>query len=451
MSANIDIKGGFLAPRNLFFPNLRVTKLLLLAGACPNSKTNCIGSAPPLGVAAWTGCLQFVRLLLEHGADPNIENDHGRTPISLAAEAGHVVVLELLYESGADIVKMDHAGFAPVVHAAKNAQTECVDFLLSREHVQGAKKTLTTQVLVHSAAANNFQLVDIMLNYASYQPVAEFQCRINSTDTLLGESALTMAVQFGNDHMARHLVENYNADVNYPNEQNFSPLAVASKFGHPECVEYLLSLSAHADITNSDGKTALMMAAQNGHAVCCQLLVDHGVQIETVDSEGMSALSWACLKGHRQAAQVLITAGASLNMVDRVGRNLLHLAAISGDSPTVSLLLSRGVDQFQYDSANMRPLERAISARNADVSLLLLRSGTKPEGTSWALAADRSDLLFLLLHRTLEDGNKFYKSEDIEKASELYKLGLSRFQVQLLTSGLENAAELKVSYILYPS
>ena len=135
-------------------------------------------------------------------------------------------------------------------------------------------------------------------------------------------------------------------------------------------------------------------------------------------------------------------------MVDRVGRNLLHLAAISGDSATVSLLLSRGVDQFQYDSANMRPLERAISARNADVSLLLLRSGTKPEGTSWALAADRSDLLFLLLHRTLEDGNKFYKSEDIEKASELYKLGLSRFQVQLLTSGLENAAELKVSFFL---
>ena len=68
-----------------------------------------------------------------------------------------------------------------------------------------------------------------------------------------------------------------------------------------------------------------------------------------------------------------------------------------------------------------------------------------PGSMSWALAADRSDLLFLLLHKTLEDGNRFYKNEQIEKASELYKLGLNRFQVQLLSSGLENAAELKVS------
>ena len=80
---------------------------------------------------------------------------------------------------------------------------------------------------------------------------------------------------------------------------------------------------------------------------------------------------------------------------------------------------------------------------------MLLRAGCKPEATSWALAADRSDLRLLLLHRTLEDGNKHYKNEQIEKASELYKLGLSRFQVQLLSSGLENAAELKVYYIRY--
>ena len=93
-----------------------------------------------------------------------------------------------------------------------------------------------------------------------------------------------------------------------------------------------------------------------------------------------------------------------------------------------------------YHKSNLK-----LSAHNADAALLLLRSGSRPEAASWALAADRSDLLFLLLHRTLEDGNKYYKNEHIEKASELYKLGLNRFQVQLLSSGLENAAELKVS------
>jgi ankyrin repeat protein len=65
-------------------------------------------------------------------------------------------------------------------------------------------------------------------------------------------------------------------------------------------------------------------------------------------------------KGRRSAAQALITSGAQLDRVDRVGRNLLHLAAISGDAATISLLLARGIDQHQTDSANMRPLERAI-------------------------------------------------------------------------------------------
>ena len=292
MSANIDVRGGFTAPRNLFYPNLRVTKLLLLAGASVNINTACVDGASPLGVAAWTGCVQFCRLLIEHGADTNLSNDKGRTPISLAAEAGHVTILELLYESGADIFKIDNAGFAPVVHAAKNAQTECVDFLLSREHPTETKMSLTTQVniifyrytghsrrnvssssffgvqvFVHSSAANNFQLVDIMLNYASYQPIAQYQCHVNSTDCLLGESALTMAMKHGHEHMARHLIENYGADIHFCNEQNYTPLAVAAKFGHVHCVGYLLALAAYSDDrivdqANQDGRTALMLAAQ---------------------------------------------------------------------------------------------------------------------------------------------------------------------------------------------
>jgi len=96
----------------------------------------------------------------------------------------------------------------------------------------------------------------------------------------------------------------------------------------------------------------------------------------------------------------------------------------------------------------MRPLERAISSRSGEVALLLLRSGSRPEAATWALAADRVELLFLLLHKTLEDANIKYKVENIAGAWELYKLGLARFSAELLNSGLENTAELKASLLL---
>ena len=106
-----------------------------------------------------------------------------------------------------------------------------------------------------------------MLNYSSYQPVADFECEVNSRDCLLGESALTMAMKYGNEHMARHLIDNYKADINYCNEQNFTPIAIAAKYGHVSCVALLCALASYADErigdrANHDGRTPLMLAAQ---------------------------------------------------------------------------------------------------------------------------------------------------------------------------------------------
>ena len=124
MSSKVDIAGGLLAPRNLFYPNLRVSKLLLSAGAPLNRVTTAVQGATPLIVAAKNGCLPFVRLLLEHGATVDAKNEIGRSAMSYAAENGHVQILEVLYESNASIDTIDHNGISPCIYAAKNARTE---------------------------------------------------------------------------------------------------------------------------------------------------------------------------------------------------------------------------------------------------------------------------------------------------------------------------------------
>ena len=53
------------------------------------------------------------QLLIEHGADPNVVNNYGSTPLHLAARNGHKEVTKLLIERGTDMDKADNDGYTP--------------------------------------------------------------------------------------------------------------------------------------------------------------------------------------------------------------------------------------------------------------------------------------------------------------------------------------------------
>ena len=55
-----------------------------------------------LRVAATSGHTQVVKVLLKHGADPNIRGKDGLTAISFAKARVHVEIVNLLRAAGAD-------------------------------------------------------------------------------------------------------------------------------------------------------------------------------------------------------------------------------------------------------------------------------------------------------------------------------------------------------------
>lgn len=93
-----NIRGVTPLWRAASFGNRAIVKLLLATGTVdPNSMS--IGNRGPIFWPCENGFTDIVRMLLEHGADPNALDNHGRTPYSIAKDRNHRAVLNVLEES----------------------------------------------------------------------------------------------------------------------------------------------------------------------------------------------------------------------------------------------------------------------------------------------------------------------------------------------------------------
>lgn len=86
--------------RNIYTPNVKVSRLMLLAGSSPNQLSDCLGNAPLLCMYAYQGILSMVALLLEFGADLEMTNSQGCSALSLACQKGHTDVARRLIAAG---------------------------------------------------------------------------------------------------------------------------------------------------------------------------------------------------------------------------------------------------------------------------------------------------------------------------------------------------------------
>lgn len=102
---------------------------LLRAGIDPNSLGQFGITA--LSLAAQNNQTKIVRLLLDRGADPNLQ-DHksGWFPLMWAAYNGNNGILKLLMEHGADVNKRNSYGETPILHAAFEGRDDTVKLLL---------------------------------------------------------------------------------------------------------------------------------------------------------------------------------------------------------------------------------------------------------------------------------------------------------------------------------
>jgi ankyrin repeat protein len=109
--------------------NIEQVRALLAAGANPNLQNE--AGNTPLRWAAGHGHQEIVKMLLDNGANVNQQNGLGWTPLRVAVYKGHQAVVKMLLDNGANVNQQANSGWTPLHGAAQNGHQEIVQMLLS--------------------------------------------------------------------------------------------------------------------------------------------------------------------------------------------------------------------------------------------------------------------------------------------------------------------------------
>ncbi|KAI3376955.1 hypothetical protein L3Q82_000193 [Scortum barcoo] len=372
--------------RNLYTPNIKVSRLLMLGGASVTWCTEVVGHAPILAVHAHLGHVEMVGLLLEMGAPVDGTTDSGMTPLCLAAAAGHADIVSLLCKKGAKVGHADKNGQCALVHAGLKGHAEIINILLGQDW--GAE--IPTDPQQH-----------------------------HSNETVTGKAQAAQQA-----------------------------VTAAASVGHIQVAELLLKHGADITVSDKQGRTALMLAASEGHISTAELLLSKGASASSADQEGLTALSWACMKGQKGAVQLLVEAGADLNQPDRQGRTPLDLAALNGDADTVHCLLEHGAVLERADNNGTRGSDRTTGCQNPALVASVLKKGSKMGHATWAMASSKPDILLILLQKLMEEGNILYKKGRMKEAGQRYQYALRKLPREGQGEELKGLKDLRVSLYL---
>ncbi|XP_046977797.1 protein TANC2 isoform X2 [Vanessa cardui] len=423
--------------RNIYTPNVKVSRLMLLAGGSPNQITDCLGNAPLLCMYAYQGIISMVGLLIEFGADLEMTNSQGCSALSLACQRGHTDVARMLIASGASLSHTDTAEQTPLVHAAKNGHRDTVIYLLGCQTGKEDRNSIdidednieqlvpgSRHALIAAAQNGHLDIVEYLLDTAELIP--------DGICPVTGETALTAACSTGNAAIADALLIR-GATPYSLNARQMSPLALAAKNGRTALV--LRLLDSGADVMGSGGKNPLILAAAEGHAEVVEMLLEHCADPDAVDADGISPLGWASLRSRIPTIQVLLDKGATIDQPDGSGRTPLGLAC-GGPAELVELLLERGASLERVDHSGLRPLDRAIGQRNVPVVNCFLRKGAKLGPTTWVMATGKPEFMLILLNKLLEDGNMLYRKNRPSEAAHRYHYALKKINPLISDEGL---------------
>jgi ankyrin repeat protein len=178
----------------------------------------------------------------------------------------------------------------------------------------------------------------------------------------------------GTDRLMNWLRYLWYSKTNDPCPEDFDPLLVAAYFGHNGIMTHLLRTHS-TDFPLETKEKALSWASRMGHTQVVETLLSEADTNAEVD--GWTPLAWAAHHGHLDVVRTLTRSGKALiNKKAWKGRTPLSLAAAGGYLEIVKTLCSLdGIEIDVPDMSGVTPLFRAVTEGRLDVVRWMIQDG----------------------------------------------------------------------------
>jgi ankyrin repeat protein len=390
---DVDAKGGYYESPLLvaFMKDDIVTSSSLLRRGADVNVLDELGLSP-LHQASQGGRLDLVQLLLEHGADINLQSSTGITPLGYASHTGKFEVSRLLLQQGANVDTQNKKAQSPLHAAVKGGHLDVVRLLIeSGANINLHSKTGSTPL--HSSLA--FRSEQVKMAQLLVQHGADIGSRDNDGRTPLhtasrsgcvksaelliqggaqvdsldnkDQTPLHLAARKGRRGVVKLLV-GYGADPNIHDDNNKTPLDLASDQEKLEVVNFLFPLTTSLD--GAVGPNASSVNSQSRPNVV-ELPQPSGKYIKR-PKPGQPSIHAASENGQIDVVRSLLDHGSDIDERDRYRRTALGVASKHGKLQVAKLLIERGADVNSRDAIGQTPLHLASIVGHLDIVQLLL-------------------------------------------------------------------------------
>lgn len=309
--------------------------------------------------------------LLSAGADPNLQNANGETPLHIMGKWAKRDIVSKLIAAGVDLELRDMKGETALF---KNAMTD---------DLAGSKPTLSSilielgarldtrdnkgRTLFHQVVLRNLRNLDYLISRMDFDPSV-----VDSRGNTLFHEAASKKWQSNKLEIFVHLTK-LGVDIDRPNHRGKTVLHKMCARGcglscwNPSTktsVDYVIQECKDLNPRDMDGIQPLHVAAAISEAYVFKLL-EAGANVFGTTNEGLTVLHVAararnpgviCLVLQRLSSLEDAAFKAFVNQKTSEGNTALHYACIAGRSESVDILLDAGADPNLQGKDGYTPL-----------------------------------------------------------------------------------------------
>ena len=386
--------------------------------------------------AAEKGTIEQVRDLIRQGADVNVQDEYGFTPLISAIINEHLDICKELVKAGADVNMKSEAGmtalhflgdrlYSPLstndlecmnelVHegADVNSQTNSgnTPLMLILSRIRFGDGVDAFDEFDKSYQEADASATEIMLNAGLDPNIADKEgntmlheaaedgnvkavkmlllkgANPNAIEQVFGETPLHYAAWSGNKEVVKLLIK-AGAQLNVKDRRSDSTeTAIDGAFRLHRCEIQKMLEEAGAEISpgaltqrtqrmKEYPEDEFFWAAEEGDTQSIMELIQKGININARIGREETALMLAALYGQRKIVQILLQNGADVKIKNHHDRTALHFAVRGGNVDLIKLILTAHADINAIDSLGNTPLHYAAEYATAEVSEKLIRHG----------------------------------------------------------------------------